>query len=134
MIRKLLSVCAFLSLVGCSHTDSMPDRPGNGGQQQQSHDPALDDASVRAVTPLVTLRYEDGGVIFGQRTSGALYAVDIETGSSVEVDTVERTVLVDNQILNLSEFSVAKKADGKVWITGKVPGGGADSVIFVTRL
>lgn len=125
MLMTLCAACAT-----DPQAPDVPDRPGGSGVSPQPDD-ALYNPAPRAVTPLYTLSYADGGIIMGRTAAGTLYAVDISDGRRVDYNPAAATLSIDSRPLTVTAHSLARELDGTRWYRISTTDG---EVLIVTRL
>lgn len=113
-MRLLTIIAATILLVACSHNEkSLPDdRPGD---PVPADNPELADNSMRITGPLLTLRYDDGGILFSRDNNGMVSAVRLSDEARFEFDPAKPSLHVNGAEIILSAAETLKEKDGCRW-------------------
>lgn len=111
-VVKIIIIIALLASAACSsHTVDVPDRPSS----EPDINPELSDGSTRISGPILTLHYDDGGIIFSRSADGVISAVRLSDGVGFEYDTSAKTFRINGADVALQDCRLLQKKDGVEW-------------------
>ena len=112
-ILKIFIITAVLTVAAaCSkHTVEPPQRPSS----EPDISSELLDASTRIDGPLLTLRYDDGGILFSRSSDGVISGVRLNDGIEFEYDPAAPLLKINGVTAELHSARLVQRKDGVEW-------------------
>lgn len=113
-MRLLTTLLIALLLTACGHNDNNApvDRPG---ATEETESPELSDNSMRISSSLLTMRYDDGGILFTRNDDGSVSAVRLSDDCRFEFDPSKPSLRINGAAVPLADARLAKENDGCRW-------------------
>ena len=113
-MKALVTLIFIILLVSCSHSYSNApvDRPG---APETSENAELDDYSMRISSPMLTLRYDDGGILFCLDDDGTVSAARLSDDCRFEFDPSTPSLRVNGATIPLASATLAKENNDCRW-------------------
>lgn len=115
MIRtvvKYIMIIMMSAAAACSgHSVEVADRPSS----EPDISPELSDPSSRIAGSPLTLRYDDGGILFSCSDRGVIGAVRLSDGVSFEYDPTAVSLTINGVALDLYEACLLQRRDNVEW-------------------
>lgn len=106
------AILIAILVIGCGKDEHQIERPE---RPSEAENPELSDASMRVSGDKVTLRYDDGGVLFCRSNSGEVSVVRLSDDTRVEYDPSAPSLKINGADLGLRSAEIEKRADGTEW-------------------
>lgn len=115
-MRLMIAVFAVV-LTACGSSDSpeRTDRPDRPERPTEKGDGELDDDAMRISGEVLTLRYDDGGVLFSRTADGVISAVRLADDMRFEYDPSGPSFEVNGRNIVLSSARLERKAGDTEW-------------------
>lgn len=131
----LLSVLLFgasLMMIGCSrHSDfEHPDRPST----EEEEDLQLKDSRMRIESSLLSLDYDEGGVLFSRATDGTISGVRVDDGASFDFDPEAPSLHINGVDHPLMSAKLAKETPTGRWYRLTLADGTTDVYIVIMNI
>ena len=113
-MKALVTLIITILLASCSHSYSNApvNRPG---APETSESAELADYSMRISSPMLTLRYDDGGILFSLDDDGKISAVRLSDDCRFEFDPAAPSLRVNGSTIPLACATLAKENNGCRW-------------------
>lgn len=114
MKHLLLFILAIVLCMSSScgrHSVDIPDRPS----VEKPTSPELDDDAMRICGEALTLRYDDGGILFTTTNEGIVSAIRLSDESRFEFDPAKQLLTVNGSVIRLKTAEIAKQNDVCRW-------------------
>ena len=116
MRKILLYLCIIITafVSSCSSQSGFEDveRPGSNKPKPS---PELEDASMRLVSPMLRLDYNDGGILFSISDAGVISGVRLKDESRFEYDPAKPSLSINGRDYQLEEAAVVKNEGAVCW-------------------
>lgn len=113
-MRLIITLLITLLLTSCSHNEN-PVPPVRPGVAEETESPELSDNSMRIYSPLLTMRYDDGGILFSRDDDGTVSAVRLSDDCRFEFDPSKPSLRINGATIPLTSAELAKETDGCRW-------------------
>lgn len=104
-------VCSLISVSCARHSIDIPERPAN----ETENEPELNDDAMRISGEVMTLRYDDGGVLFCRTADGIISAVRLADDISFLFDPVTPSLKINSTDIRLESATLAKESANCQW-------------------
>lgn len=112
LVRHISVILTVILAVSCSdHTFTVEDRPAS----ERQDDIQLADPAMRICGDALTLRYDDGGVLFSRTGNGVVSAVRVDDGASFEYDTVSGRLKINGADVAVASSELLKRDGTAEW-------------------
>lgn len=119
-MRSLTILILSVILAACNHHDNnVPvNRPGTA---EPVESPELADGSMRISGPVLTMRYDDGGILFSHGDDGTVSAVRLSDEARFEFDPSKPSLRVNGVEIPLTTAETVKETDACRWFRLTTP-------------
>lgn len=115
-------------LFSCSgHQNEPTERPGT----EPAINPELTDRSTRISGSPLTLRYDDGGILFSRDSHGIISAVRLSDESRFEFDPAGPELKINGVTVNLAGASLVQEKESTLWYRLDLTGSAAPVYIVI---
>lgn len=112
MKRLQTAILTAMMLTSCGgHHPETPERPGTG----QTVSPELSDGSMRICGSLLTLSYDDGGILFSRNSNGVISAVRLADECRFDFDPSVPELKVNGVAVGLAGASPVQEKESAIW-------------------
>lgn len=117
-IRLFTILVLTASLLACSKTEHLsPDRPGSEPDYKEE----LTDSSMRFDGLGITLKYDDGGILFDESDDGCIAITRLSDDFRIEFNPARPSLTVSGSSMKLKSVNLQEK-DGVRWYRLDVDG------------
>lgn len=114
-------------LAACSKTETLtPDRPGGSEYDYQQE---LSDASMRFDGLGISLKYDEGGILFDESTDGCISITRLSDDYRVEFNPQTPSLLINGVAMKLAAVSLDAENNGVRWYRLTIDG--SDLPVFI---
>lgn len=114
MIKQLQLILAILTIVitACSN-DHGPqiERPG----EKPAVEAALLDSCMRIEASSLTLRYDDGGILFSKDDDGIISAIRLTDDARISFDPSKPAIDINGISITITDAEIAKQDGSTLW-------------------
>lgn len=114
-MNRFVSISALtlgLLLAACSnHSDTVIERPGG----QPVSETALLDGAMRIESSQLTLRYDDGGILFNKDINGTISAIRLADDARFTFNPDAPTLSINGVSIAVARSEEAKRQDATTW-------------------
>lgn len=130
MMLNILTLSLLLVFAGCSHRSyEMPERPSSG----EPDDPELLDDGMRISGEVLSMRYDDCGILFSITPEGKISAVRLADDIGFVFDPAGPALSVNGKAVGLDSAEMIKEADGCKWFK-LITAGGRQKIYIVVSI
>lgn len=116
-MRLLITLLTALLLTACGHNDNNIIRVDRPGATEETESPELSDNSMRISSSLLTMHYDDGGILFSRDDNGSISAVRLSDECRFEFDPSKPSLRINGADIPLASATLAKENGGCRWYT-----------------